>query len=498
MSKSIPISNSPSDPRRVPEQIPKNRKFFYLGIWLVANTVIWSAALLYLRLKSPTYSSTWTINVPFAGGSTNLSLPGIAQASSMADSPYRSYADPRESYKFLALSDEVIELAANQLKIPVKEFGKPKIKIMDNTTLMKFEIKGNTPKQAQKKALVMQHTLEATLDKLRNQEIAHQETNSEGAISSDAKKLQIAQQRLSNYKSSSRLSSNEQLRDVTTNLELLRRQRAEIAAQLQETRAKVTQLSVSLGLSAEDAADALTLQSDRLFQQYLADYSQVSAELVNLNSKYLPDNPAVITKKMKLDASATALLQQGQSILRRPVSQATLKQLTIGGGSSSESSSQRSALLQELITLQTQRQGTQAQTEELDQQIAQLESRLKMLSEQESELDNLQRDVKISEAVFSSNLTKLSLSKSDISASTYPKISILMSPNLPKKASSLMKLFVLAGTGACSFFLTTGLATLLIRERKLQHTKKIVWATSASANSTSIGSLNSILSRKQE
>jgi uncharacterized protein involved in exopolysaccharide biosynthesis len=496
MSESISISNSSSDPRRVPERIPKTKKFFYLGIWLVANTVIWSAALLYLRLKSPTYSSTWTINVPFAGGSTNLSLPGIAQASSMADSPYRSYADPRESYKFLALSDEFIEAAANQLKIPVQEFGKPKIKIMDNTTLMKFEIKGNSPKQAQEKALVMQHTLEATLDKLRNQEIAHQETNSEGAISSDAKKLQIAQQRLSNYKSSSRLSSNEQLRDVTTNLELLRRQRAEIAAQLQETRAKVTQLSVSLGLSAEDAADALTLQSDRLFQQYLADYSQVSAELVNLNSKYLPDHPAVITKKMKVDASATALLQQGQSILRRPVSQATLKQLTIGGGSS-ESSSQRSALLQELISLQTQGQGTQAQTKELDQQIAQLQSRLKMLSEQESELDNLQRDVKISEAVFSSNLTKLSLSKSDISASTYPKISILMSPNLPKKPSSPKKLFVLAGTGACSFLLTTGLAALLIRERKLQRTKQIIWATSASANSNSIGSLNSISSRKQ-
>jgi uncharacterized protein involved in exopolysaccharide biosynthesis len=120
-----------------------------------------------------------------------------------------------------------------------------------------------------------------------------------------------------------------------------------------------------------------------------------------------------------------------------------------------------------------------------------------MLSEQESELDNLQRDVKISEAVFSSNLTKLSLSKSDISASTYPKISILMSPNLPKKPSSPKKLFVLAGTGACSFLLTTGLAALLIRERKLQRTKQIIWATSASANSNSIGSLNSISSRKQ-
>lgn len=498
MSKSIKISNSPPDPRQVSERIPKSRKLFYLGIWLLFNTAIWSAALLYLRLKSPTYSSTWTINVPFSGGSTNLSLPGIAQASSMADSPYRSYADPRESYKLLALSDDFIEAAANQLRIPVKEFGNPKIKIIDNTTLMKFEIKGNTPKQAQEKALAIQHTLEATLDKLIKQEITHQDSNLEGGMSSDAKKLQIAEQRLSNYKSRSRLSSNEQLRDVTTNLELLRRQRAEIAAQLQETRAKVTQLSVSLGLSAEDAADALTLQSDRLFQQYLADYSQVSAELVNLNSKYLPDHPAVITKKIKLDAYATALLQQGQSILRRPVSQTTLKQLTMNSGGSSESSSQRAALLQELITLQTQSQGTQAQTKELDQQIAQLESRLKMLSEQESELDNLQRNVKISEAVFSSNLTKQTLSKSDVSASTYPKISIFISPNVPKKPSSPKKLFVLAGTGACSFFLTTLLATLLIRERKRQHTKKIVWTTSASANSTSIGSLNSISSRNQE
>jgi hypothetical protein len=72
-----------------------------------------------------------------------------------------------------------------------------------------------------------------------------------------------------------------------------------------------------------------------------------------------------------------------------------------------------------------------------------------------------------------------------------------MPPNLPKKSSSPKKLFVLAGTGSCSFFLTTGLAALLLRERKRQHTKQIVWTTSASNNSNSIGSLNSISSKKQ-
>ncbi|MEB3181397.1 MAG: hypothetical protein VKL59_20530 [Nostocaceae cyanobacterium] len=475
-------------------------KKHYIFLWLGTNAVIWSIALLYLALRPSSYKSQWSINLPATTPKTSVSVPNIGQASSWNESPYRSFADPRENYKFLAESDEVLEAAANQIKMPVEKFGKPKIKIIDNTTLMRFEIKGNTPQQAQQKALALQNALQTIIDKLRIQEVSQQDGILAQSISGDEQKLQAAKQRLYAYKATATLNSSQQLRDLTTNLEGMRRQKSETVAQLKQVTAKMRQMSVSLGLSPQEAADALVLQSDKLFQQYLANYSQASADLLNLSAKYLPANPVVITKQQAKDSAEAALLQHGQRLLGRPVSTITLRQLMLSGGGSTESYSERARLLQELISLQTQQQGMLAQVEELDQQIAQLESRLKILSQQESKLDNLERDVKIAEAVFSSNLTKLNLSKSDVSSS-YPQFSIITPPNLPKKSSNPSPLLVLLGTGICSIFLTTGTVTLWMRDRKQQQPKYIDWkpstnSTNNSNSSNSLDSLNSVSSKK--
>ena len=439
----------------------------YLPLWLLANALIWSATLLYLKKTPPTYKSEWKIILPAAKSSSNVVLPGIGQAST-SDTPASSQSsDPRQNYKYLAESEDVLKAAANQLKMPLKQFGKPRIKIVDNTTLMQFEIKGDTPQQSQKKAFAFHKALEAKLEELRKEEIAQQNRSLKGFLGGAEEKLQGAQQRLSTYKAKSRLSSSDQLRDLSVNLEELRRQRAETVAQLQQVSARFKNLSASLGLSSQEAVDALVLQADPLFQQYLADYSKATTTLVNLSAKFLPNHPGVSAKQKEKDVAQAALFQQAQSLLGHPVSVATLEKLNSGSGSSS----QRVALFQELISLQGQEKGLQAQTKELGQQIAQLESRLATLSQQESQLDNLQRDIRIGEAVFSSTLTRLDLNQSNLSAS-YPPISFLSKPNLPEKPSAPKKKLVLLGATMGSFFMTTGMTTLWLLKRKGKTTKK--------------------------
>jgi len=461
------ISNSSTNSNYV----PKAKKLYFLLLWLGTNILLWSMALIYLKIKHPTYKSNWSINLPAAASNTNVNVPEIGQAFLSVDSPYRTFADPRENYKILAESDQVLEAAANQLKMPLKKFGKAQIKIIDNTTLMRFEISGSTPKEAQQKALALHGAFEVMLEQLRKQEIAQQERSLEDAMSSDQQKLEVAKQRLYDYKASSRLNSSEQLRDLSLNVEGLRRQRAETVAQLQQASARVQQLSISLGLSDREAADALALESDRLFQQYLANYTQVSAELVNLTSKYAPAHPMIIAKQSAKDAAQAALLQEAQSLLGRPISTASLAQIMLSGGGSSDTGSHRANLFQELISLQAQQRGVQAQVQGFDQQIAQLESRLGILSQQESKLDSLQRDTKIAEAVFSSNLTKLNLSKSAL-AGSYPQIAIVTRPSLAKESSGPKSKLVVMGALAGSFFLTTGTVSLWWRDRKIQQTKQ--------------------------
>jgi uncharacterized protein involved in exopolysaccharide biosynthesis len=475
----------------------QGKKWYFL-LWLLANATVWSLAVVYLH-KPRTYTSRWSINLPATESKTNVIVPEIGEASSSTDSPYRSFADPRENYKFLAESDEVLEAAAQQLNMSVSKFGKPRIKIVNNTTMMQFEIQGDNPKQTRAKALALHNAFNERLNQLRLAEVAQQDRNLEVALNSDREKLQVAKQRLYDYKSRSRLNSIEQLRDLSTNLEGLRRQRAETVAQLKDTSAKVQQLSASLGLSAQAASDTLTLQSDRLFQQYLTNYSQASADLLNLSATYLPANPTVIAKQTAKNAGEAALVRRGRALLGRPVSLANLQQLMLGSSGASESSSQRSALLQELISLQAQQRGIQASAQELEQQITQLESRQQILSQQESRLDSLQRDVKIAEAVFSSNITKLNLSKASLSPS-YPQFTLLTPPNLPKKAVSPKPGLIFLGAGFCSLFLTTGMGTLLIRnrvgakrnaERHRESTRETVEIPSSKSTTETLDSLNS-------
>ncbi|MEH1816778.1 MAG: hypothetical protein V7K26_21630 [Nostoc sp.] len=432
----------------------------YLPIWLLANVIIWSGALLYLKKTLPIYSSEWKIILPGTKSSTNIILPGIGEASSSSDSPYSSQSsDPRQNYKYLAETNEVLQAAANDLNMSVEKFGKPQIKILDNTNLMQFEIKGDTPEQSHKKALALNRALEEKLDRLRKEEITQQNRRLQTVVSGAEQKLQVAQRRLSKYKAQSGLNATEQLRDVSVNLEGLRRQQSETLAQLEQVSARFRQLSATLGLSSQEAVDALVLQSNPSCQQYLAQYSKASTELASLSAKYLPTHPAVITKQMEKDATSTALIQKAQSLLGRPISQATIEQLTLSGGNSSSSSSERAALFQELISLQGQQKGFQAQAHELGKQTTELESRLANLSQKESQLDSLQRNVRIGEAVFSSTLTRLDLSNSNISAA-YPPMSVFSNPNLPEEPSSPKRKFVLLGTFLGSFFLTTGIGSL--------------------------------------
>jgi DNA-binding NarL/FixJ family response regulator/uncharacterized protein involved in exopolysaccharide biosynthesis len=452
-------------------RFPKNWKS-YLVIWLIGNIVLWTAALAYLKFKTPTYRSEWAVSLPTGTSSTNVNLPEIGSAHSQTDSPFSNIlvSDPRENYKFLVETKEVREAAANQLNIPVQELGRPRVKIVDNTTLMEFNISGKTPQEAYDKALAFQNALEVRLNQLREQEIGQQDWQLQATLDSSKQQLQEAHQRLSEYKARAPVNSKEQLQHLSTNIEDLRRKRAETLAQLQQVVASSQELSANLGLSTQQAADAFLLQSDPLFQQYSADYSRINAELVNLESRFSSANPAVIAKQAEKDEILTVLLQRGQTLLKKPFSQDLLEQLSLNSNNGSYNSN-RAGLLQELVSLQTQQKGLQNQAQELEQQINSLETRLSSLSPQESTLANLNRDVQIAEAVFSSTMTKLDLSQSNIFAS-YPRIQMVTEPNLPEEPNSPNTKFVLLGSSLGSFFLATGLFSLWWRDRRNQRTNQ--------------------------
>ncbi|WP_445635055.1 Lipopolysaccharide biosynthesis protein [Nostoc sp. DSM 114161] len=457
-----------------------NRKRWqpYLLLGLATNVVFWVLAFLYLKITPPTYSSQSAINLPGVGSNADVNLPGIGQASYENSSPYSSSSsqDPRENYKFIAESEPVLKAAAAQLNMSLGEFGSPRLKVVDNTTIMTVEFKGASPEEARNKSLAFYKALQTRLNQLRSQEAVRRDAGFQVALDSSQKKLQDAQTKLSNYKARSGLNSEEQIKDLTNNIEQLRRQRSEIIAQQQQASSRLKQLSANLKLSAGQATDAFALQTDQIFQQNLKNYSESSAALTVLESKFLPNHPTVVAEKAKRNAVESALLARSQSILGRPVSLSSLAQLNLNNTNSGTAS--RETLFQELITVQVDQKGLTTQAQAINQQIVQLENRLKKLAQQESNLDALKRDMQVAEAVFSSTLARLDLGKSNAFGS-YPLIQIIAEPSLSDSPTAPKKAYVYLGAAAGSVFSTIGITLLWLRDRKRHNSDVIRTKTKA-------------------
>ena len=309
------------------------------------------------------------------------------------------------------------------------------------------------------RSLAIYEALQTKLSELRLEEVAKREMGSQGTLKSAQEKLKATQKSLSEYKASSGLSSGDQVKDLSTNIEQLRKQRAEGFAQVEQTSSRLAQLSSDLDMTVPEAANAFLLQADQLFQQNLKDYNEASAMLVVLKGKWGDNHPLVVKEFSRQQSSKTAMIDRASSLLGRNVDQSNLQRLTI----KNETGSSRESLFRDLIAVQSEQKGAAAQNEALGNQIDELEVRLKMLVQKQSKLESLQREVQIAEAVFASTLAKLDLGKSDIFIS-YPITQLIAEPTLPDEKTSPKPSIVFVGAGVASVFITTGLAMLWWRK----------------------------------
>lgn len=450
-------------------EVNQERGQLYLLLGLLANLTIWGLALMYLKFVPATYISKFAISLPSLTSSGKVNLPGIGEATYQDSSPYDSPArDPRENYKFLGLSEPVLKAAATKMNFSLKEFDKPQIKILDNATIIEVRLKGSTPEEARNKSLVFYQAFEEKLDQLRIQESVRRDVGVKNAVNSSQRKLEVAQKRLSDYRAQSGLTSDEQIKELTSNVEQLRKQRAELMAQQQLADGRSRKLSSNLKISSSQVTQSFALQSDQQFQQNLKNYSEASVSLEVLGSKFLPSHPAMIAERAKQDAAKNALLARSKSVLGRPINLTNLQQFNLGGGSYA---SAKENLSQQVITSQVEQQGLEVQVKELDRQIALLENRLKNMARQDAVLSDLKRNTQVAEAIFSANLTKLDINKSDIVGS-YPLIQLIAEPSLADKPSIPSKPIALAGAILGSLLSTTGIILYWLRDRRKVHSTK--------------------------
>lgn len=97
-----------------------------------------------------------------------------------------------------------------------------------------------------------------------------------------------------------------------------------------------------------------------------------------------------------------------------------------------------------------------------------MEQELNGLAQKTSVLDDLERELKFAEAVFTSTLGKTDIGNANIFTS-YPLVQMLEPPTLSRKPTSPNRMVALAGAIAASVFLNIGLTLAWLRKKKNGH-----------------------------
>ena len=406
-------------------------KHWLIG-WAVLNISVWSLTLLHFKLKPLIYTSEWSVILP-AKAKVNLSLPDVGQADFGTDNSVEDF-DPRNNILYLASSPSVLSQAAKSVNLSLTDFGVPEIELISDSSIVAFSIEGNTPQEAQSKAIALHQSMLKQIEFLKVSQAKQDAEKVRSQRQAEQNKLQQLRQRLNKRKIDSNLISPEQINNLAEQVENLRQQKSQVERELQETNNSIQLLSNVLKLSPQQAVDASSLQADRLFQQYLQEYTQLGANLIDLQSRFTFDAPTIQNEQEKLKEVETALLNRGSSVLGKPVERATLEKLNLKSSDGSQDRGEdQETMMKQLATTWTTRQNLTVRKQTMDNQIQELSSRLKYLAREQLPLENLQREAEFTEAILTSKTAQSDI-KDD--ATTFPAVQLLSEPELPDQASN--------------------------------------------------------------
>ncbi|MEL6217322.1 MAG: hypothetical protein AAFR79_02470 [Pseudomonadota bacterium] len=427
----------------------------YAALTLLGVISLWLPVVAYLQLAPVRYTSSVSLILPGSGATNSISLSEIGQASSFANSPYASPSlSPTVTYKRLLASQRVLVAAATHLG----EDGaleKPRVRLVDQTGLVNFEVRGASPMDAQTRAEALTAAFLADLDELRRDEQTRRANSSRGAIDDYEGAVSDIRRDITQLQRNSGLSSPEQYAEIIRDREALAARLRDVEAKAHETAGRVATLEMVLGVDAREAATALKLHADPEFRAIAASMATAAAELATARGEFGERHPVLIEARDHYTGTIARLEARAGQLTGVDVEHTTAKfDLSADG--------ERASLLADLVRLVAERDGLSAQRAVLTEKMALADSRVDALRDAAARLDDLKRDYQVAEAVFTSALARVDTSKADLYAS-YPLVQVLEPASLPKQPSSPRTMIAIAAGVAGTFCLMIALALAWLR-----------------------------------
>ncbi|SHE94256.1 Uncharacterized protein involved in exopolysaccharide biosynthesis [Loktanella atrilutea] len=427
----------------------------YAAFALLGGAMIWAPITGYLRTAPLKYKSSTSLILPGSGASASLNLNGIGQASSSANSAFSSNAvSPTETYKRLLAADRILAAAARSLDISQGELGQPRVELVDQTSLIHFEMTGGSPEDAQARGEAILTAFFRELDALRADEVNTREDSSLQAIADYRDSVGGTRAEISRLQDETGLLSVKQydvLLDRNLALETEIRSRA---AALADADAAVAAMSRQLGLDPLTAARTLKLYADGSYLALLDDIARFEAAHAEASAHYGPAHPKVVAARDGRDKARTAALQLASATTGLDI--ATLATLDLAPQGA------RAELLSDLVRKDVDRAGLKQELTTLKAQHAEGQADLNRKAAAAAQLQDLERDFSVAEAVFASAIARAQSSKSDVYAS-YPLVQVLENPSLADRPSSPNRKLAIAAGIAATLMMLMALAMGWVR-----------------------------------
>ena len=419
----------------------------YLVFMILGFAAIWVPIFAYLNYAPVRFTSKVSLILPGAGMSASVNLSGIGQASSSASSPYSaSRVSPTVTYKRLLEANRVIADAAMRSGMEQRAFGAPRIKLVDETSLILLEVTGASPANAQEKARALLQSFQDELDRLRSDELGRREDSTRAPIAGYKAEVDRIRDQITRLQQSSGLISVEHYDDLVAASESLAAKVRDKKAMMRKTAREVEALHAALGIDALTASQTLRLHSDTEYQMLADTVSKHASDLAVARGKYGEKHPDLIAARDAHAGARARLYKRAQEITGFTKSELDRWVDMSPGG-------ERGRLLAELVTKTAERDGLMAEHAALGAVLVRQEEKVRTLVSPAAKLDDMNRDYQIAEAVFSSALARTDTGKSDIFAS-YPLVQVLEDPSLPDSPSSPNRLLAIAaGVAGCVCFL---------------------------------------------
>lgn len=428
----------------------------YLLLMGVAAACVWTPISAYVRLTPPAFRSEVSLILPGSGAQASVNLADLGQASSSAASAFSSSRiSPTETYKRLLAANRTLARTADALGISQDALGKPRIELVDETSLIHFSLMGGSPAEAQGRTAQLLAVFLEEIEILRQDEMRNREISAQGAISEYEADVTDLRDQIAALQLESGLVSYSHYEDLVKERDALDIKLAEAFAARRAKDAQTQVLSQKLGLSPDQAAVNLRLHADPEFQELARTLSENRATLAIAQGRFGPRHPQVTSAVHRTNGAETELRARS-AVLLGGAGLATRSALDIAPDPA------RAALLSELVELAGLCKNLATTEATLRAQRDAANARLAELAPMAARLDDLSRDYQVAETVFSSALARADTTKADVFAS-YPLVQVLADASLPLKPTSPKPLIAIAAGVAATLMILMGLVLAWIR-----------------------------------